>query len=306
MNKTVTQVNAYRPLRTSADLVQHVLTIHRWEPPADLAGVVEEFWQYDVRSGVGAVPIQIYPSGYSILRFNVFDERVDAYLYGPSLSAKMIGLFLEEFAIFGAAFKPSRAYQLMGLAMSELRDLRVDLEWVWPTLVSEVKERLWETTRFSERVVIMTDFLRETVRSDVAPLADFLGAFAAIGSGNAGELRRLAATHRVSPRLLRRYFDRYAGLSPKQVDRVIRFQGALYDLTLRPHVSLPDIAGRHGYADQAHFNREFKRLSNLTPAWLRNNAHDLADLELPIWSGLDRQHYYLPSKARVSFASGVR
>lgn len=300
------QVYPYRPLRTSADLAQHMLTIRRKEPPADLADIVEDFWQYDVRPGVGAVPIQIYPSGYSTLRFNVFDARVDAYLYGPSLSARMTGLFLEEFAIFGAAFKPTGVYQLMGLAMSEIRDLRLDLELVWPTLVSEVKERLWETSTFTERVPVMVEFLRETIRSDVAPHPDFLNAFEALRSGHQLALRQVAATFQVSPRLLRRYFDRYAGLSPKQVDRVIRFQGALHDLALRPHVSLPEVAGRHGYSDQAHLSREFKRLSNLTPAWFRANLNSLADPKLPIWEGLDRHHYYEPSKPLISFASGVR
>jgi AraC-like DNA-binding protein len=299
-------MNRYRPIRTSAELVPHLLTIQRQPPPADLAEVVEEFWQYDVRPGVGAVPVQIYPSAYSTLRFNVFDNRVDAYLYGPSLSAEMTGLFLEGFAIFGAALKPTGVYRFMGLAMSEVRDLRIDLDWVWPALIFQVKEQLWETSTFAERVPIMSTLLRRTVRSDAAPHPDFLNAFAALGVGRGVAPNALSGTVRASPRVLRRYFDRFAGLSPKQVDRVLRFQGALGDLARRPACSLPDIAAHHGYADQAHLTREFKRLSNVSPGWFRNNIASLGDSGLPIWRGLSRDHYYQPSMPVISFARGVR
>lgn len=299
-------MNGYRPLRTSAELVPHLLSIRREQPPADLADVVEEFWQYEVRPGVGAVPVQIFPSAYSTLRFNVFDSRVDAYLYGPSLSAEMTGLFLEGFAIFGAALKPTGVYRLMGLAMSEVRDLRLDLDWVWPTLISQLKVQLWQTSTFAERIPVMSAFLRRTIRSDIAPHPDFLNAFATLGLGYGAAVSELAGTVRVSPRLLRRYFDRFAGLSPKQVNRVVRFQGALGDLTRRPVASLPEIAARHGYADQAHLSREFKRLSNLSPGWFRGNLASLGDARLPIWHGLSPKHYYQQSVPVISFARGVR
>lgn len=299
-------MNRYRPIRTSAELVPHLLTIQRQPPPADLADLIEEFWQYDVHPGVGAVPVQIYPSAYSTLRFNVFDNRVDTYLYGPSLSAEMTGLFLEGFAIFGAALKPTGVYRFIGLAMSEVRDLRIDLDCVWPALIAQVKEQLWETSTFAERIPIIASLLRRTVRSDMAPHPDFLNAFAALGVSGGVTVNALSETVRASPRILRRYFDRFAGLSPKQVDRVLRFQGALADLARRPANSLPDIAMHHGYADQAHLSREFKRLSSVSPGWFRNNIQSLGDTSLPIWRGLSRDFYYRPSKPVISFARGVR
>ncbi len=299
-------MNGYRPLRTSAELVPHLLTIRRQQPPADLSDVVEEFWQYDVRPGIAAVPVQIYPSAYSTLRFNVFGDRVDAYLYGPSLSAKMTGLFLEGFAIFGAALKPTGVYRLMGLAMSEVRDLRLDLDWIWPALISEVKEQLWQTTTFEERVPLVSALLRRTVRTDIAPHPDFLNAFATLGVGRGSAVNTVSDRVRVSSRLLRRYFDRFAGLSPKQVYRVVRFQRALRDLAHRRGDSLPEIAARHGYADQAHLSREFKRLSNLSPGWFRGNLGSLGDASLPIWRGLSPEHYYQESVPVISFARGVR
>jgi AraC-like DNA-binding protein len=182
--------------------------------------------------------VQIYLSAYSTLRFNVFDNRMDAYLYDPSLSAEMTGLILEDFAIFGAVLS--------------------------------------------------------------------MRLFATLGVGRGVAVNALSDAVRVSPRILRRYFDRSAGLPSKQVDRVLRFQGALGDLARRPSCSLPDVAAHNGYADQAHLTREFKRLSNVSPEWFRNKIGSLGDSGLPIWRGLSRVHYSRSSKPVITFARRVR
>jgi len=70
-------------------------------------------------------------------------------------------------------------------------------------------------------------------------------------------IERLAASHGVSYKRLERVFARDVGLSPKHFARVARVQRALELRTLRPGVALAALAVHSGYADQAHFSREF-------------------------------------------------
>lgn len=65
-------------------------------------------------------------------------------------------------------------------------------------------------------------------------------------------------------RQLQRRFDAVVGLSPKGLSRVIRLQHAL-SLAREGGRTLARIAALSGYADQAHFNRQFRDIAGVTP-----------------------------------------
>lgn len=55
--------------------------------------------------------------------------------------------------------------------------------------------------------------------------------------------------------------------------KVLRFQRAVELLKATPTRSLGDVAAVCGYADQAHFTREWRRITRTTPtAWLRDEV----------------------------------
>jgi AraC-like DNA-binding protein len=80
----------------------------------------------------------------------------------------------------------------------------------------------------------------------------------------------LAASMFVSERHLRRRFKAATGLSPKTLDRVLRFQRflALVHTGGWSRFGLARTAAALGYADQAHLTRECVQLSGLPPAEL--------------------------------------
>ena len=65
-------------------------------------------------------------------------------------------------------------------------------------------------------------------------------------------------------RTLQRHFVDHLGISPRQHLRYLRFERARQLLVRRDHRSV-DIAMVAGYSDQAHFVREFRRFSGVTP-----------------------------------------
>jgi AraC-like DNA-binding protein len=72
------------------------------------------------------------------------------------------------------------------------------------------------------------------------------------------------------PRRLQRWFEAHIGLAPRTYLRVIRFQGSLR--ALGETASLADHAAAHGYADQAHMARDFRRLAGTPPSDARRRA----------------------------------
>src|ERR1700755_304738 len=134
---------AYRPIRNSAQLAPAAIEFKRRPPAADLASSVLEFWQYDVRAPHDWVPNQVFPSGCTVIRFNIAPSFVEPIVYGPSLRGDMKGVFARGVSAFGAALTLEHARMLIGCEMSELRDLRLDLRLLWRDPLDSLCETLW-------------------------------------------------------------------------------------------------------------------------------------------------------------------
>lgn len=300
MNKTDSQ---YHPVRTSIDLSGRAARTTRIPPPPDLADVVMDFWQYEVDPALDYIPVQVFPSGCVVLRFNIRPDHVESVLYGPSLRNNMKGVFYHDWSIFGVALRPERAYQLLGLSLHELRNIRMHLDCFWPNLIPGLEEELWETTCFSERSAIMVSFLRKVLRHDVAPKADFLNAFQDIvrNAPHAEDIGYIAKRNGSSGRTLRRTFSKYLGLGPKQTDRLFRIQRSMRTICRDPAPQLAGIAHAHGYSDQAHFSREFRSLTGYTPGRFAALNGTIHDKSLPAWSDIDTSWRCLRSPRVMRF-----
>ena len=69
----------------------------------------------------------------------------------------------------------------------------------------------------------------------------------------------------LSMRQLQRQFDETTGVSPKALARAIRFESIRERLMFDPNANLTDLAYEFGYADQAHFIKDFKDFTDKTP-----------------------------------------
>jgi transcriptional regulator GlxA family with amidase domain len=70
----------------------------------------------------------------------------------------------------------------------------------------------------------------------------------------------------MSARTLRRMSHRYLGMGPKRFLSVVRINNAIRSLVTARRAKLADIAALHGYTDQAHMSRDFRRLTRAWPS----------------------------------------
>lgn len=86
----------------------------------------------------------------------------------------------------------------------------------------------------------------------------------------------------VCARHLQSKFRIETGLTPKQAARVIRFDRARHAFACAPHTTVATIAATHGYADQAHLDREFQALAGCSPTtWL---AEEFRNIQAGHWT----------------------
>ena len=76
----------------------------------------------------------------------------------------------------------------------------------------------------------------------------------------------LATQFAINPRKLERHFLQHIGLPAKLFARILRFNHARELIGQNPDIPLAALAYETGYADQAHFSKNFRQLFDCSPA----------------------------------------
>lgn len=214
----------------------------------------------------------------------VIVEGIVATLHGPALqgprgllagprSVPMTSLTVQRLRTVSALLHPAAVARLAGCAAQQLRDLQVDLADLWPAAWSTALQRLAQARRDRERVAVLLDVLR---RQLAAGGPDTRARALALYRHTALPLRTAASRLGWSERHTERLFLAELGLTPKQFQRVQRFEQTLLRALQAPAMPLAELAVAGGYADQAHMSHEFRRLSGEAPGQLlqRLRAND--------------------------------
>jgi AraC-like DNA-binding protein len=169
-------------------------------------------------------------------------------------------------AVASLRLRPESAAAVLGVPAYELADQIVSLEDVLPAM------------RFlRERIAIEPELAVEALESAVsAQLARYATTDRLVAFGvrqltaRATRVSSVAALTSMSERQLLRRFKAAVGLSPKALERVLRFQRflAVVHTGSWSVLGLARAAVVLGYADQAHLTRECVRLSGLPPVEL--------------------------------------
>lgn len=168
---------------------------------------------------------------------------------------------------FAAKFRPGAFRALLGAPVSTLTDRVVDLgEVVGAKRARGYRDALGRAGDDDERVRIATTFfgaLLPPPAADAALLAELVRAATedrAVTSVEA--LRERAGMHL---RELQRWFRDAVGISPKWMIQRYRLHEALLAIEQGGR-SLTTLAAELGYADQAHFTRDFRALVGVPPS----------------------------------------
>jgi len=202
----------------------------------------------------------VVPDGCSDLTWQ--DGRLR--LVGPDRAAWRAGLAAGS-AIAGVRLRPGAARLLLGrMPVDEVRGLQVPLDAAPPSLA----DRLAAAGSAEAAVEVLEAFVAELAR-EYEPDTAVEQAVRMLRSGQNPHVAALADAVGISERQLRRRFTETVGYGPKTLHSILRFQHAL-GLSRRAGASagLADIAHQAGYADQAHFTREVRRLAGMTPTEL--------------------------------------
>jgi AraC-like DNA-binding protein len=207
----------------------------------------------------------------------VFEEHVEI----AGVATKRFTRRLEgEGGVFGIKFRPAAFRALYDAPMNLLTDRVVPAADVLGLRAAETLGRaLGRARELDSRIEAAEAFLAPRLAAlapEIARLRDLVERLAIERT-----LRRAADAADalgVDLRTLQRRFREHVGVSPKWVIQRYRLHEAAEQLKMPNPPSLAALAADLGYADQAHFARDFKRMIGTSPQTFR---HSRASADLP-------------------------
>ncbi|WP_426756470.1 DUF6597 domain-containing transcriptional factor [Myxococcus sp. Y35] len=252
----------------------------QWTPPGPLADAVDAFWQFWVphRPALSApLPRQhrVLPDGCTDLIFDFQQSPGPVWLSAPRLAVvgpmkRFILVDLAPGAVsLGVRLRPGWAQALLGVSPRELCGHNVSVMDCAPAL-AELQERMaaCDSARHAMALLQHTIARRWAAFREGANARTVLALSRLHASAGQVRMAELARSLGVSERTLHRDILDAAGVPPKLLARVLRFQRAVSCLRAGGDVALSTLALDCGYADQAHLSREVRELAGVSPTAL--------------------------------------
>ena len=234
----------------------------RYWPSADLSPFVEHFWivRWDL-SAPRTVETVPHPSIHMVLESSGVADVVGV------MRTRFARVLAGQGRVLGTKFRPGAFRPFVSRAVSTFTDRRLPVGEVLGARAKSLGAQALAQADDRESIAVVEAFLRG-LRPSADESMTLAGRVAARIADDRGVARvdQLVREFGVGLRRLQRLFNEYVGVSPKWVIQRYRLLDAAERMRAGARVGWAALALDLGYADQAHFIRDFKRLVGRSPA----------------------------------------
>ncbi|MCG8574417.1 MAG: helix-turn-helix domain-containing protein [Flavobacteriales bacterium] len=263
-----------------------------FEPHPNLSSIVKFYWTLEVPFDPNNEKQKLIPDGCLEMTFN-FADPIKRYIseteYILHPCSMMMGQRTKSYYIepvgnvdsFAICFYPHGFANFVNVPLKSLTDKEIPLEELFEEVqAQELEQKMVQATNTEDRIKIIEDFLfnklneKSTTDNIVQSTVDAL--LATKGNSSISDILKDDLSKR---RQLERKFANEIGISPKQLGKVIRLQSALKMILNKEEESLTTVAYESEYYDQAHFIKDFKEFTGISPKeFLGNENMELSAL----------------------------
>lgn len=253
-----------------AELAKESFEVVKTAPPPPLAPFVAFFWvlTWDLRGRA--------PHRQQVLTHPSVHMTFTSYLTGGRTRARIVGVvrgeFVEEIAdegrVVGVAFRPGGFRPFLDAPVRTITDRFMAVEEVFGAAGPALCGAVFTAGSTAAAIDRIAGFLLDREPAPDPAIDEVASIVARIAAEPAiSRVDELAGLVSTNPRRLQRLFAEYVGVGPKWVIRRYRMQEAAERAAAGPGaLDLAALAAELGYADQAHFTREFTATVGVSPA----------------------------------------
>lgn len=248
-------------------------------PTALLRPFIEQYWEgIYMGSSSAALQQKVLPTGYIELVLHLSDARCEmkiSSVWGNSAAFSLVGFWTAPFVlqfrdrveVFCIRLKPEALYFILDVPAAEFINCSANLEEVFGHTFTHFCLQIEELKTFEERIRLADQYFLQRLNKANRGYSYLHRAAHLIRYRNCKlSVESLSNEVCISTRQLEREFKDKLGMSPKTYMRIIRLNAILQLLTQQPELNFSQLSYLGGYADQAHFIRDFKKLTGELPS----------------------------------------
>jgi len=168
--------------------------------------------------------------------------------------------------IIAARFHPEGFAPFASISIGEMENKAVPLEIIFGNGAVDFKNSVLSAQTNGERIkLIEAFFINKLSLPEAADRIARTSVEVLLSCNGQISVDELAEQLQVNRRQLERKFSSAIGLSPKQLSKVIRLQTTLKALYQEKSSTLTSVAYENGYYDQAHFIKDFREFTGVSP-----------------------------------------
>jgi len=261
-----------------------------YTPIPELQSFVKCFWTLEDGGIEKPVKQRVLPDGCMEMIFHYGDLYQQYFEDGSSIIQPRSFVFGQittyiEIAPTGitglvaARFLPDGLTPFLEIPVSSLENKAVDISNVFGKKGKLLEQKVIAAASNAERIKLIESFLLsrlvdpQTINAIAKNCLDII-----FQSQGQLAMVELAGKLKINRRSMERKFLLSIGMSPKQLSKVVRLQAALKMLEQRNFSSLTSLAYENGYYDQAHFIKDFKEFTGMSPKLFFSENLKLATL----------------------------
>lgn len=253
-----------------------------YRPQGILSDCVHSIIYYDLLSDHDSIQ-RLLPDGSVYLTINLDESPLciyDSFNFKQESTHRdfwMSGMYLEHLTIkspkqikvLSIKFKSTGAYPILGIPMHNLRNAVVDADLIFGKEIVSLREQILNTQSADLKIRLVEKWLYQRLRLD-DPVSAAVAQFAVdatLTNPSGLDMKSIAGKSGYTQQHFISIFKKYVGVSPKQFERVVRFNQILKRVNSTEAVDIDwsGLAFEVGYYDQSHLIKDFKRFSGFSP-----------------------------------------
>ena len=171
----------------------------------------------------------------------------------------------QDSEMFVMQFKAYGAYPFLQLPMDQLADRVVPASDILDGQLEVLREDIATAPTSAEKFSVAERWLESRDHQKSAPPVSVVAVAKLLQQQPASKLNEIVNSYDGTQKHLISQFKKFVGLTPKQYQRVLRFNDVFTQMQNDQFLSWSDLAHHCGYSDQSHFIREFKHFSGFNP-----------------------------------------
>lgn len=248
-----------------------------YSPFPELQSFVKCFWTLEDAAHAAPVKQRVVPDGCMEMIFHYGDlyrqylEDGSSRVQPRSFVFGQITQYIEiaptgVSGIVAARFLPEGLTPFLTIPVSNLENKAVSLSELFSENGKQVEDEVVAATDNLQRIKLIETFLLSRL-SDPQTIDSITKTCVEVIFASKGQLgmKEVADKTNNNRRNIERKFTAAIGLSPKQLSRAVRLQAAIKKLHEQNFTSLTSLAYENGYYDQAHFIKDFKEFTGISP-----------------------------------------